>query len=184
MHADDHELMGRIAQEQRDAFAELFRRYAGRVQGYLTKSLGAAAAAETTQEVFLRVWRKASRYDPSKASPSTWIFAIARNARVDRIRRVARPEPDPDDPMWVPSQPPPPDAATHRRREAERVRALVQALPDKQRQVVHMAYLSGRSLPEIASDLDIPLGTVKSRLRLAMARLRDASGHGIGPGTG
>jgi RNA polymerase sigma-70 factor, ECF subfamily len=172
---DDNDLMTKVAAGERAAFAELFRRYAGRVEGYLAKSLGPSAAAEVAQEVFLKVWRNAHRYDASKAAPATWLFAIARNARVDRIRHTSRPEPDPDDPMWVPSQPTAPDGVIHAQREASAVRQMVGELPDKQRQVIAMAYLQGMSLPEVAVALEVPLGTVKSRVRLAMARLREAS---------
>ncbi len=173
MHDDDHQLMARIAAGDRDAFAALFRRHGARVEGYLCRSLPASAAAEVTQEVFLRIWRHADRYDPRRAAPTTWMFTIVRNARIDRVRRRARPEPDPDDPMWVPSAPMAPDAVAQRHSQDQAVRARVNALPEAQRQVIAMAYLEGRSLPEIAEALEVPLGTVKSRVRLAMARLRD-----------
>jgi len=161
-----------IATGNRQAFAALFQRHGGRVEGFLRRSLPSTAAAEVTQEVFLRVWRHAARYDPTKASPTTWLFSIARNARTDRQRRRARPEPDADDPMWVPSAPAPPDAATHLKVRDAALRARVEALPTKQREVIVLAYLEGLTLSEIAERLEVPLGTVKSRVRLAMGRLR------------
>jgi len=170
---DDHQLMERIATGDRQAFAALFHRHGGKVEGYLRRTLPPTAAAEVTQEVFLKVWRYASRFDPRKASPTTWLYSIARNARTDRGRRRSRPEPDPEDPMWVPSEPPPPDAATQRRHRDATLRDRVAQLPDKQRRVIELAYLDGLTLSEVADHLGCPLGTVKSRVRLAMARLRD-----------
>jgi len=176
--ADDEDLLERIAQGDRQAFAALYERYADRLCGFLRGSLGAAAAAETTQDVMLRVWRKAGRYDRRRAAASTWIYAIARNARTDRFRRMGRPEPDPDDPMWVPAGAPDPDAATAAGRRAQRVHEALAALPDKQREVMERAYLRGQTFSEIAAALDIPLGTVKSRSRLALNRLRGALEEG------
>jgi RNA polymerase sigma-70 factor (ECF subfamily) len=165
--------MAKIAAGDRLAFAALFERHGGRVEGFLRRSLPPTAAAEVTQEVFLRVWRHAARYDRAKASPTTWLFSIARNARTDRQRRRARPEPDPDDPMWVPSAPVAPDTRAHRAARDATLKARVHSLPPKQRQVIELAYLEGLTLSEIAERLAVPLGTVKSRVRLAMGRLRD-----------
>jgi len=171
---DDRDLLARVAEGRTDAFAELYERYAARLCAFLQPSLGHAGAAETTQEVLMRVWRNAHRFDPSRASAATWIYAIARNARTDRFRRMGRPEPDPDDPMWVPSAPDSPDAQIEAQRRARRLHDALGSLPAAQREVMERAYLRGQSMSEIADELGLPLGTVKSRSRLALKRLREA----------
>ena len=170
----DEALVAAVAERaDRDAFAELFRRYAGRVKAMLMRS-GAAAdvAEEVAQEVMVAVWRKASTFDADKASVATWIYTIARNRRVDLIRRTKRPEPDPDDPLFRPDPAPPPDAAMAAAQRDLRIRQALHALPPDQLEVVRLAFFAGLSHGEIAERLGAPLGTVKSRLRLSFARLR------------
>ena len=169
---EDRDLLAAIARRDRAAFEELFRRFAPRVKGLLVRSIGPTRAEEVTQEVMLRVWHNAPRYDASRASPATWIFTIARNARIDAIRRVAHAAPDPADPMWVPAAEEAPDAAAARRATAEQIRSALDDLPEHQLEVLDRAYLQGQSLSEVAEALAVPLGTVKSRVRLAMERLR------------
>jgi RNA polymerase sigma-70 factor (ECF subfamily) len=169
---DDRDLLHAVARRDRSAFEEVFRRYAGRVKGLLLRSLPPDRAEEVTQEVMLRVWRSAERYDPSRASPATWIFTIARNARIDAQRRAAHATPDPADPMFVPDTEEPPDVAASRRANAERIRSALDELPPNQLDVLDRAYLQGQTLAEVAEALSVPLGTVKSRVRLAMDRLR------------
>jgi RNA polymerase sigma-70 factor (ECF subfamily) len=169
---DDTDLLRRIADRDRDAYAELFRRYAPRVNGFLRQSLPPAKAEEVLQDVMLRLWQKAPTYQPERAAPVTWIFTIARNARIDAQRRGGRAEPDPEDPMWVPSSPEAPDRVVEQAASDARVRVALQELPPSQLEVLERAYVQGQSLSEIAEALAIPLGTVKSRVRLAMDRLR------------
>ncbi len=169
---DDRDLLAAVARRDRAAFAELFRRFAGRVKGLLLRSLPPDRAEEVAQEVMLRVWHSAERYDPTRASPATWIFTIARNARIDAQRRAAHATPDPADPVWVPSPEEAPDAAAARRANADRMRLALDELPPNQLDVLHRAYLQGQTLTEVAEALSVPLGTVKSRVRLAMERLR------------
>lgn len=169
---DDRDLLRAVAARDRRAFAELYRRFAPRVNGFLRQGLSPARAEEVTQEVMLRIWHKASVYDPQRASPSTWIFTVARNARIDAQRRIARPEPEPDDPMWVPSAPDRPDVASEKRADEARVREVLEVLPEQQLEVLERAYIQGQTLNEVAEGLGVPLGTVKSRVRLAMERLR------------
>jgi RNA polymerase sigma-70 factor (ECF subfamily) len=161
------------SRRDREAFAELFRHFAPRVKSYLMR-LGAAAelAEEIAQETMLTVWRRAEGYDPAKAAASTWIFTIARNLRIDRARRDNRPPPE-EDPSDL-SPPPAPDAILSTAQDEARVTRALEVLSRDQAQVVNLAFFAGKPHSEIAADLGLPLGTVKSRLRLAMARLRAA----------
>ena len=156
----------------REAFAQLFAYFAPRLKAYMRK-LGAddAAAEELAQEAMLSVWRRAASYDPARAAVSTWIFTIARNKRIDAIRRARRPELDPNDPTLF-DEPPRPDAEAMRRSEAVAVRAAVADLPDDQADAIRLAYDEGLSQTEIAARLDIPLGTVKSRLKIGLRELK------------
>jgi RNA polymerase sigma-70 factor (ECF subfamily) len=161
----------------REAFAELFRYYAPRVKAYLVRQGSDAARAEDLmQDVMATVWRKAGQFDPSRASASAWIFAIARNLRIDVFRRERRPELDPDDPLLVPEAEAPPDAAMLNDEAARRLREALTALPEAEQGVLRMAYFEDKSHARISAELRIPLGTVKSRVRLAFARLRAALG--------
>jgi RNA polymerase sigma-70 factor (ECF subfamily) len=173
----DEVLLGLIAQGDRGAFAMLFRRHAGRVKGFLVRSgFSMGEADEAVQEVMLSVWRRAASFDPARAGALTWIFAIARNRRVDMLRR-RRPEPDPDDPLF---QPDPDPGAAARTMAADRdaaVRAAMAELSADQRDAVRLAFYEGLTHAQIAAFRDLPLGTVKSRLRLAMERLRGALGE-------
>ena len=175
--AEDVALMARITLRDRDAFAALFARYAVRVKAFLISG-GAAhdQADEAAQEVMITVWRKAQLYDPAKAAVSTWIFAIARNRRIDMIRRAKRPAPDPEDPLFQPEPEPDPEASAAAADRDARVRGAIAGLSDDQREAVRLAFFAGLTQTEIAEKLDAPLGTVKSRLRLAFARLRTALG--------
>lgn len=159
-------------------FAELFRHYAPRLKSYMRK-LGAAEdmAEELAQEAMASVWRKAHLFDAEKAGAGTWIFSIARNLRIDAFRRQRRPEVDFDDPVLVPDEPMPPDAMIDQDRQAVAVRAALAALPKEQARIVHLSFFEDKPHAEIASELGIPLGTVKSRMRLAFQRFRKALGE-------
>lgn len=176
---EDDVLMRRVAEARdRDAFVALFNRYAGRVKGFLIRG-GAAhdQADEAAQDVMVSVWRRAVQYDPAKASVATWIYAIARNRRIDLIRRQARPAPDPEDPLFQPDPEPDPAATAAVAARDARVRAVLAELSDDQREVVRLAFFAGLTQTEIAAEVKAPLGTVKSRLRLAFVRLRAALGE-------
>lgn len=176
--ATDEALVTAIARSaDRTAFRELFQRYAGRIKGFLMKG-GARGdqAEEIAQDVMVTIWRKAASFDPDKAGAATWIFTIARNRRIDVIRRERRPEPDPEDPLYKPDAPVTPQQALAGQERDRRVREALDDLSDEQRQIVRMSFFIGLSHGEIAQKLDIPLGTVKSRTRLAFARLRSALG--------
>lgn len=163
------------AKRDRAAFEILFVHFAPRVKSYLLR-LGAngALAEDLAQEAMLAVWRKAEMFDPAKASASTWIFTIARNLRIDAIRRERRPEFDPNDPSLVPDEEVPADTQMVRDREDAWVRGALTKLSTEQAQVVQMSFFAEKPHSQIARELGLPLGTVKSRLRLAMARIKSA----------
>lgn len=166
-------LMVSIAGRDHAAFASFFSYYAPRVKSYLRRQRADERVAEDLmQDVMLTVWRKAELFDPAKASVGTWVFTIARNRFIDAMRRQNRPELDPEDPSLAPEAPVPADIGLASRQVGQRVRNAMATLPAEQAEVVTLSFLEGIPHSEIADRLSIPLGTVKSRLRLAFARLR------------
>ena len=135
-----------------------------------------ASSEEITQETFIRVWRKAGQFDPKKASAVTWIFTIARNLRIDRLRKENRPTFDPDDPIFIPETSQTPLENMEQSTVVERVKLSISGLPEDQREVVQLSFIEGLSHQEIADAIGLPLGTVKSRLRLSFVKLRHALG--------
>jgi len=170
-------LLLRVAQARdRAAFAVLFSHFAPRVKAYLLRLGAPAALAEDlAQEALLSVWRKAHLFDPGKASAATWLFTIARNLRIDAIRRERRPEWEPED-LSTPSEVRPDDGLVWAENEV-RLRRALKELPQDQVQVIELSFFADKPHTQIAGELGIPLGTVKSRLRLAMARLKRALGE-------
>ena len=167
----DGELLARIGAGDRDAFEELYRRYARAVLGLALRRLGDRGRAEdATQDVFAAVWRSARGYDPGRGAGSSWLFAIARNAVVDGYRK--RPEPVAEPPDAPTTEAGPPEQA-----EAGwvswRIHRALETLPEHERPLIELAYWSGLSQSEIAEFLHLPLGTVKTRTRSALARLAD-----------
>ncbi|MDJ0827489.1 MAG: sigma-70 family RNA polymerase sigma factor [Rhodobacter sp.] len=161
------------AGRDKSAFAELFRHFAPRVKAFLMKSgADASMAEECTQEVMATVWRKAHMFDPSRASVATWIFTIARNRKIDALRKQRRPEPE--DLPWGPEAEPDQADAMTLQQESERLGKAIAALPEKQRELIEKAYFGDLSHSEIAEATGLPLGTIKSRIRLALDRLRHA----------
>jgi RNA polymerase sigma-70 factor (ECF subfamily) len=170
----DQTLLVRVAAGDRAAFASLFGRFAGRVKSYLIR-LGApgAIAEDLAQDVMVAVWRRAGSYDPSKAKASTWVFVVARNAWIDKLRRekvelAYRSGLD----VSEESDEEAPDEAAVRTQTEARMRAALETLSDDQKQVVQLSFFEDRAHSEIAEHLSLPLGTVKSRLRLALIKLR------------
>ncbi|MET4682669.1 sigma-70 family RNA polymerase sigma factor [Brevundimonas faecalis] len=156
----------------REAFAELFNYYAPRLKAWLIKSGATAAAAEDfAQDAMLTLWRKADLFDARKARAATWIFTIARNRRLDMLRRDARPLPTPEIDL-IDSQTPQPDDILAASQDAERVRDALSRLKADQVEVLRLAFFMDSPHSEIAQRLDLPLGTVKSRIRNAMIKLR------------
>ncbi len=165
----------RAIRDERDsaAFAELFRHFAPRVKAFLMRS-GASEplAEECTQEAMATVWRKAQLFDPTRASVSTWIFTIARNRRIDVIRKERRPEPE--DLAWGPEAEPDQEDVLALQQESEKLAVALATLPEKQRKLVEQAYFGDLTHSQIAAETGLPLGTIKSRIRLALERLRHA----------
>ncbi|MEY8838455.1 sigma-70 family RNA polymerase sigma factor [Cribrihabitans sp. XS_ASV171] len=164
----------RDAQDQ-EAFAELFRHFAPRVKAFLIRSgSDPALAEECAQEVMATLWHKAHLFDPGRASVATWVFTIARNRRIDLIRRQRRPEPE--DLPWGPEAEPEPAEVVSLKQETAQLRNAMSALPKAQRELIEKAYFGDLSHREIAAQTGLPLGTIKSRIRLALDRLRHAMG--------
>jgi RNA polymerase sigma-70 factor (ECF subfamily) len=171
------ELIGRVAsQGDREAFKLLFEHFAPRVKGLLMKTgTDADVAEEIAQNTLLAVWRKAAQFDPTTAGAAAWIFTIARNLRIDAARRAIR-QARADQPVITDEAEEiadSPEIIMSRRDDVSRVSAALLKLSDEQSRVVRMSFIEERPHAEIAETLGIPLGTVKSRIRLAMNRLRD-----------
>ncbi len=153
------------------AFAEVFAHFAPRVKSFLMKSgANPDLAEEISQEVMATLWRKAHMFDPAKASVSTWIFTIARNRRIDALRKQRRPEPE--ELNWGPEEEPRQEDVLALQQESEQLGEALAALPEKQKDLIVRAYYGELTHSEIAEQTGLPLGTIKSRIRLALDRLR------------
>jgi RNA polymerase sigma factor (sigma-70 family) len=176
-HAEWAALVHAVAERRdRDAFARLFDHFVPRIEAYLSR-LGAdpASAEEISQDVMLTLWRKAGLFDPAKSSVTTWLYRIARNRRIDAARRDRL---DYVDPMGMEleeaSDAAAPDSAMDMQQREEVLRAAIRDLPEEQLSLVRLAFFDSLSHSTIAEQTGLPLGTVKSRIRLAFARLRRA----------
>lgn len=157
----------------KQAFALLFRHFAPRLKSYcLRQGVAADMAEELVQEAMVQVWRKAATFDPAKAAVSTWLFTIIRNKRIDKIRREVRPELKPED-FEVFQQPEQgADDRVGAMLEADRIAQALDQLTADQRLVLEKAFFEDKSHSVIATETGLPLGTVKSRIRLALSRLK------------
>ena len=163
----------RRIQENQDqqAFAELFSYFAPRVKAFLIKSgANPGLAEECTQEVMATLWHKAHLFDPSRAGVSTWIFTIARNKKIDALRKQRRPEPE--DLTWGPEAELEAADVLALQQEIKNLSKAIAGLPEQQRDLIKRAYYGDLSHSEIATETGLPLGTIKSRIRLALAKLR------------
>jgi RNA polymerase sigma factor (sigma-70 family) len=167
-------LVERIAlHADREAFAQVFAHYGPRVKGYLLRlGMDSAQAEELSQDVMVAVWRKAATFDRRQASVSTWIFRIARNRRIDVFRHDRRAQLDIHDPAFQPPAEAQPDAVAEAGEQEAQVRRAMAELPQEQRDLIRKAFYEDLSHSQIAEKTGVPLGTVKSRLRLAMAKLK------------
>jgi RNA polymerase sigma-70 factor (ECF subfamily) len=165
----DSALIERTGQGDREAFEELYRRFARPVLAMAQRQLGDSGRAEdATQETFAAVWRSARSYRPERGTASAWLYAVARHAIIDRARQRTEPAAEAPD---APSPDAGPDEQAESSWLAWRVHAALERLPERERVVLELAYWSGLSQTEIASYLDVPLGTVKTRTRAGLARL-------------
>ncbi len=157
--------------QDKAAFAQLFRHFAPRVKGFLMKSgAGAALAEECAQDVMATLWQKAHLFDPARASVSTWVYTIARNKRIDALRKDRRAEPEELD--WGPEPEPDQAEAMEAQQDTERLGQALAQLPAKQRALIERSFYGELSHSEIAAETGLPLGTIKSRIRLALDKLR------------
>jgi RNA polymerase sigma-70 factor, ECF subfamily len=175
---NDAALVRQIADRQPEALSELYNRYSPTLLGLARRILGSTAdAEEVLQEVFVHVWNRGGRYDPARSSVSTWLVLITRSRAIDRLRsrRVVERTHDAahhEEPLEHTS----PEGADNvfMQERRERVRRELEKLPPEQREVLEMAFYKGLTQTQIASQTDIPLGTVKTRTLLAMKKLRNA----------
>ncbi len=172
----DEELVA-VSRADKRAFKAIFEHFSPRLKSFMLRQ-GAEMplAEEIVQETMVKVWRKADQFNPSKASASTWIFTIARNVRIDLLRKINRPEPDMNDPAFVDEPQAHPADILSAEQQAARLRNVIAELPEDQQNVLRLAFFEDKAHPEVASELGIPLGTVKSRVRLAVKRIRKELG--------
>jgi RNA polymerase sigma-70 factor (ECF subfamily) len=165
------------SRRDRAAFADLFAYFGPRVKAWMLRAgSNPTAAEELAQETMLAVWQKARLFDPARAGASTWIFTIARNLRIDALRRERHPSDLMPDPAEEPEAPMQADRLMVQSQQETRIRAALSLLPPEQADVIRKAFFEDKVHAEIEKELGIPLGTVKSRLRLAMNRLRSVLG--------
>lgn len=175
------DLLQRIARDRDpQAFQDLFRLYGPRIKAVMMRQGADADTAEDiAQETLFAVWRKAHLFVEQKGSIATWVYTIARNLRIDRLRRQVPWQDLPEEMERVPSEEDLPDESLNREQQRERIRVALATLPPEQHEVVHLSYIEGMSHNEIAELLGAPLGTVKSRMRLAYQKIRDSLGEEI-----
>lgn len=171
LHAD---LLAKVAaSKDREAFATLFDHFAPRVKSFMMRKGSSSEQAEDlVQETMIAVWSKAALYVAERGSVSTWIFTIARNLRIDRLRREKSNQFTDLDDYDAPSDEPGQDEALHRLQEDSAVAQALAQIPPEQRELLILSYVEDLPQSEIAARLQIPLGTVKSRMRLAYRRLK------------
>lgn len=175
---DFSQMIAAVARHRdRAAFATLFDHFAPRIKAYLMRAgSDEGLADELAQEALLAVWRKADTFDATRATAATWIFTIARNLRIDRFRKQWRDIPAGDELPDTVDEAAAPDEALSDAERGERVRHALRQLPPEQIKVIELSFFEDQPHAEIAQTLGIPLGTVKSRIRIAMAKLRDLVG--------
>ena len=166
------------------AYYELFQHFAPLIKGFVqanNSSIGADAAEELVQEVMVKVWLKAPSYSATKASASTWIFTITRNARIDYFRKHNRhdknTQPLETQDIWDESSDNAAFVYLHQSRAEKLTKGLLKQLPTEQEKCLRKVYMEGKSHSEIAGELELPLGTVKSRVRLGLKKLQDSMGR-------
>jgi RNA polymerase sigma-70 factor (ECF subfamily) len=175
----DLELLEHISNQDRDALETLYERYGRRVFSLAVRILSdSVSAEEVTQDVFMSVWRRGATYVSKKGKFTTWLFSIAHNRTIDELRKRrrdrSRTNDDIDDHLNLESSDVSPADATVAQSEYAKIRAAMEKLPDEQKNVVELSYFKGLTQTEIADKTGQPLGTVKTRMRLALKKLRKA----------
>jgi RNA polymerase sigma-70 factor (ECF subfamily) len=174
---DDESLTARVAAGDVTAFTQLYERYAQRIHAWCVHVLGAGRAEDAVQEIFLRLWHAAEQFDPARGRFATWFFAIARHHLMHELRRAGlrrRLEVAVEIAEVFASPADDPQELASARNDATSLVLALRRIPEEQRQVLAMAYFGGLSQSQIATHLDLPLGTVKKRVRLGMGKLRAA----------
>lgn len=172
------QLLQRVALGDRQAFAAIFAHYAPLLKAFARFDTADAdqsqLAEELVQEVMIKVWQKSGSFDPTKSAATTWIYTLARNARIDMLRRLNRQAAQPldSDDYWHPVDEETPVSQLIRKRIEENIRHNLDDLPIEQSNVLHKIYLEGKTQAEVAEEMDLPLGTVKSRVRRALDKLQ------------
>jgi RNA polymerase sigma-70 factor (ECF subfamily) len=180
----DEELMGLVRERENRAFEVVYDRHGGAAYSLAYRILGDARAAEdATQEAFLSIWRSGARYDPLRGSVRNWIFGVVRNRAIDAIRRGSTqrtPKLVMDPEKLIEAEPATErtEAEAIRRETAREVRSQLDELPREQSQVIELAYFGGFTHSEIAEMLQMPLGTVKGRMRLGLEKIRAGLAEG------
>ncbi|WP_051548256.1 sigma-70 family RNA polymerase sigma factor [Sneathiella glossodoripedis] len=170
----DKDLFAVGSSADKEAFKRIYLEMGPKLKAYLVKTgQSQSEADEILQETLIKVWRKASLFNPAKSSANTWIYSVAKNARIDRIRKETRPKPDPEDPSFVPDPPETGEDSVNRIQDERLIRAAMQVLSSDQAQIIKMSFFEDKSHAEISAELDLPLGTVKSRIRLAFGKIRN-----------
>ena len=178
VHHHSTDILAVAGRQDQAAFARLFAHFAPRVKSYMLRlGMTDAQAEDLAQEAMLSVWRKAHLFDPGKAEAATWIFTISRNLRIDALRRERHPEASEEELAEFRDEAPLADQRVHETERQNRLREAMRCLSDDQREVVQMSFFADLAHSAIAEKLNLPLGTVKSRLRLAMIRVRKALGE-------
>ena len=179
---DTPELLARVARDrERSAFAAVYDRLAPRAYGFLLKLLGNRSDADDVlQETFLQVWNQAGRFDPSRASPDGWVLMIARSRAGDRLRKRATAK-TVGEPATEPTTTADPGEQLETADSAGRVSAALARIPPEQGELIRLAFYDGLTHEQIARTLGLPLGTVKTRIRLGMMRLRELCAEGVNP---
>jgi RNA polymerase sigma-70 factor (ECF subfamily) len=181
----DEELMALVDRKDPTGFEAFFDRHGAAAYSLAHRIVGEAAAAEdVTQEAFLSIWRTGARFDRARGSVRSWVLGVVRNRAIDSLRREARPGPrlDLDDEGVIEARPAEErtDAEALRRETARELRGALSTLPNDQSRVIELAYFGGFSQSEIAKMLNMPLGTVKGRMRLGLEKLRGRIAEGLG----
>ncbi len=168
------QLLSRVGElSDRVSFRKLFDAIAPRLKSFLRNQTKDDSEIEVIlQETMLKVWRRAETFDRSKSSAVTWIYTVARNVKIDRLRKMSRPEPDPNDPSFIPAPIENAEQMVSRQQQGELLRKAVSVLPEGQKEIIKLAFFEEMPHSEIAEILGLPLGTVKSRIRLAFGKIR------------